>query len=217
VAVIGDRGAVTEHRGLVSTEKAAAELDVDRTTLFRWYQRGDVTPAVVTPSGHLRWDLNQLRAQLAANKEDRMPEPLRTPLHPTTDPEDVPVAAAIVTSHLGVLAGRRWDNRPPWTLIAGEVEPGESVAHAAEREVKEEAALEVRAGEYEIGRRIHPATQRLMIYVACAPTTGTDVYVGDPDELAEVRWLGLREVDELMPGMFAPVRQHLGRVLNPDS
>jgi len=45
------------------------------------------------------------------------------------------------------------------------------------------------------------------------PIEGTDVFVGDPVELAEVRWLSLAEVDEVMPGMFDPVHEHLGRVL----
>lgn len=195
---------------LVSTETAAAELSVDRTTLWRWYQRGYVTPAVVTPSGHLRWDLQHLRWQLSTRKEVQM-EP---DTHPATAPEHQPVVAAIVTSHLGVLAGRRNDGKPPWTFIAGEVEPGESIADAAIREVKEETGLDVRAGHHEIGRRVHPKTGRTMIYLACTPTHGTDVFVGDEDELAEVRWLNLAEVDELMQGVFEPVRAHLGRVIN---
>jgi hypothetical protein len=31
-------------------------------------------------------------------------------------------------------------------------------------------------------------------------------------ELAEVRWLSLLEADELMPGMFGPVREHLAQM-----
>lgn len=132
---------------------------------------------------------------------------------PATLPEHQPVVAAIVTSHLGALAGRRNDKTPPWTFIAGEIEPGESAADAAIREVKEETGLEVRAGTHEIGRRVHPATKRTMIYLACTPTHGTDVFVGDEAELAEVRWLNLREVDELLKGVYKPVREHLGRVI----
>lgn len=137
------------------------------------------------------------------------------PMPPSADtPEPRPVVAAIVTSHLGVLAGRRNDKTPPWTFIAGEIEPGESQIDAAIREVKEETGLEVAAGHHEIGRRVHPRTGRTMIYLACTPVRGTDVFVGDEDELAEVRWLKLREADELLPGMFEPVREHLGRVIS---
>ena len=62
-------------------------------------------------------------------------------------PEPQPVVAAIVTSRKGVLIARRNDGRPPWTFIAGEIEPGESPADAAVREVKEETGLRVTAGE----------------------------------------------------------------------
>ena len=123
-----------------------------------------------------------------------------------------PVVAAIVTSGLGVLAGRRNDGTPPWTFIAGEVEPGEQPEDAAVREVKEETGLEVQVGQ-EIGRRVHPKTSREMIYLAARPVRGTKVIVGDEVELAEVRWLSLAEADELLAGMYEPVREHLAREL----
>lgn len=131
---------------------------------------------------------------------------------------DVPgregVVAAIVTCERGVLVGRRHDGEPPWTFIAGKIEPGESPAAAAVREVEEETGLQVCADVRELGRRVHPATQRLMIYLACTPVCGTEVFVGAPNELTEVRWLTLRQADDLLPGMFKPVREHLGRVIS---
>ena len=142
------------------------------------------------------------RDRAAAGEEDRVTEP-------STSPEPGSVAAAIVTSARGVLVGRRNDGKPAWTFIAGKIEPGESPADAAVREVKEETGLRIRAGTV-IGRRFHPVTGRPMVYIAARPTHGTDVFVGDEDELAEVRWVSLAEADELMKGMiFAPVRRHL--------
>ena len=122
--------------------------------------------------------------------------------------------AAIVTSDRGVLVGRRNDGKPPWTFIAGEQDSvqDESPEDTAVREVKEETGLEVRAGQV-IGERDHPKTGRHMIYLAAVPVRGTDVFVGDEDELAEVRWVGLAEADELLPGMYEPVREHLAREL----
>lgn len=131
----------------------------------------------------------------------------------SSKPEHSPVVAAIVTSSRGVLVGRRNDGKPPWTFIAGEIEPGESQADAAVREVKEETGLLVEAGEHEIGRRVHPKTGRTMIYLPCTPTSKLDVFVGDEDELAEVRWIGLDEAEELLPGMFEPVLEHLRQQL----
>ncbi len=128
--------------------------------------------------------------------------------------EKQPVVAAIVTSDLGVLVGRRNDGKPPWTFIAGEQDAvkDENPADTVVREVKEETGLLVMAGAV-IGEREHPATHRQMINMAATPTQGTDVIVGDEDELAEVRWVSLAEADELLPGMFGPVREHLAREL----
>lgn len=183
--------------GLVSTGVAAAAIGVDPTTLQRWAHSGLVEPALRTAGGHFRWDLDRLRARLRELGEV---------------PERQPVVAAVVTSSLGVLVGRRNDGQPLWTFIAGEVEPGESPDDAAIREVKEETGLRVRLGG-EIGRREHPVTGRTMIYIAAGTEGGTDVFVGDRDELAEVRWVSLAEAVQLLPGMYEPVRGHLAQTL----
>jgi 8-oxo-dGTP pyrophosphatase MutT (NUDIX family) len=77
------------------------------------------------------------------------------------------------------------------------------------REVKEETGLEITAGDV-IGERVHPKTDRHMVYVAAKPTGKLEAVGGDPDELSEVRWASLAEADELLPGMFEPVKDHLG-------
>ena len=85
-------------------------------------------------------------------------------------------------------------------------------ADTAVREVKEETGLRIQAGAV-IGERVHPRTGRRMICLAATPTHGLDFIVGDEDELAEVRWVSLAEADELLPGMFGPVREYLEREL----
>jgi 8-oxo-dGTP diphosphatase len=123
------------------------------------------------------------------------------------------IVAAIVTSQEGVLLGRRRDGKPPWTFIAGAMEEGESPQDTAVRECREETGLVVLPGDV-LGVRDHPKTGRHMIYIACRPVNGTRVIVGDPEELAEVAWRKLPELDELMPyGVFEPVTEHLQRVL----
>jgi len=208
-----DAVAVTERNFLTTTEAARA-LDVNPTTLQRWVHKYGVRPSYVTGGGHFRWDLDDLRRQLE-QRHATLEGSTVTDSLPASTPEKQPVVAAIVTSHLGVLVGKRNDGRPPWTFIAGEIEPGESQVDAAIREVKEETGLRVRAGHQEIGRRVHPKTQRTMVYLACTPAEGTDVFVGDEDELAEVRWVSLAEVDELMgqKNVYGPVWEHLARVL----
>lgn len=49
---------------LVPTSVAAAAIGVARGTLARWWLEGTVTPALVTPGGHARWDVEDLREQL---------------------------------------------------------------------------------------------------------------------------------------------------------
>ncbi len=125
----------------------------------------------------------------------------------------LPIVAAIVTSHLGVLLARRNDGKPRWTFIAGEIESGEDPAAAAAREVREETGLRVSATGV-IGRRVHPDTGREMVYLTARPSHGTTAVVGDEEELAEARWVDLAQADELMDGtIFEPVHNYLEQAL----
>ena len=162
-------------------------------------------------TGRRRAEMEELRRKAEAAEEALRAERAR---NGHMEEPVQPVATAIVTSELGVLVGHRNDGKPPWTFIAGEVEPGESPEDAAIREVKEETGLRVEVGDV-IGERVHPKTGRTMIYLAATPTHGTDVFVGDEEELAEVRWVSLAEADELMKtyGMYEPVHEHLAAKL----
>ena len=55
---------VTEDDELVSTGIAAKQIGVHRGTLVRWWQRGLVTPDLVTPGGQARWDVAGLKHRL---------------------------------------------------------------------------------------------------------------------------------------------------------
>jgi 8-oxo-dGTP pyrophosphatase MutT (NUDIX family) len=191
----------------VTSREAALRLGIGLSTLQGWAARGIVRPAWRTPGGQARWDVADLRRQLGMppdTGDELMAEP--------TTPVRQPIAAAIVTSKLGVLIERRLDGRPLWTFPSGEVEPGESPADAAVREVKEECGLAVKVSHM-IGERNHPRTGRHMIYLAARSYQGTDVHNGDEAELAEVRWATFAEAERLMPDMFAPAHDHLARTL----
>jgi excisionase family DNA binding protein len=49
---------------LVTTAEATRLLGVSRSTVQRYVKAGLLRPAHVLPSGHLRWDLDDLRRQL---------------------------------------------------------------------------------------------------------------------------------------------------------
>lgn len=181
--------------GYVMTGEAAAAVGVSNVTLLRWAHEGKVTPALITAGGHYRWRIDDLRQQLRG-----------------LNPVSQPIVAAVVTSDRGVLIERRHDGRPLWTFPAGEAEPGESPTDTAIREAKEETGLHI-VISHKIGERQHPVTGRHMIYLAARPYQGTTVYVGDPAELAEVRWASLGQAGELLPGMYEPVREHLARTI----
>ena len=125
----------------------------------------------------------------------------------------VSVAGVVIDEKGRTLVIQRRDNGH-WEPPGGVLERDESIIEGLLREVKEETGLRIRAGGI-IGRRVHPATGRTMVYMAARPTHGTDVFVGDPEELAEVRWVTADEADELMGGkVYDPVRDHLRRTLD---
>ncbi len=53
-----------EDPALLTTAQAAQHLGVHRRTLARYAERGQLIPSLVLPSGHLRWNLEDLRRQL---------------------------------------------------------------------------------------------------------------------------------------------------------
>lgn len=173
---------------VIPEDRIEVPIEVQRDQTARW----PVPPAGTEPNVAATTD----------NEEEFVPEE-------SWRPEKPPVVAAIVTCSRGILISERRDGRPPWGFISGEVEPGESAYDAAIREVKEETGLLVMASEREIGRRVHPKTGRLMIYLACSPPGKTDIFVGDEDELLQVRWASLAEVEELLPGLYGQVHDYL--------
>jgi 8-oxo-dGTP diphosphatase len=124
------------------------------------------------------------------------------------------IAAAVVTHNGAVLLVRRRvpEGALSWQFPAGGVEPGESPAEAAVRETAEETGVVVSAAGI-LGERIHPATRRSMIYVACGVTSG-QATVADPEEIAEVAWSSLIGLRVLVPGgVYEPVQRYLETVL----
>jgi 8-oxo-dGTP pyrophosphatase MutT (NUDIX family) len=159
--------------------------------------------------------LAQLGERLGLSKAraaDIVRDTTRTSAPRPAEPEPA-VIAVIVTAPEGVLAVRRTDGNPLWTFPGGEIEPGETAAAAGRRGVKEETGLEIVPGRI-LGRRIHPQTGRQVIYLAARPArhaAARSVFVGDEAALEEVRWLSRAEVDDLMPGVYDPVRAYLDR------
>ncbi len=135
----------------------------------------------------------------------------------TTNPTDRPsIVAAIIVQYGKVLMVRRRvrEGTLSWQFPAGESESGETAEDTAIRETREETALDVAADKV-LGERVHPASGRHMVYVACHAADGT-ARVADEDELAEVAWCGLNELRANVPtGLFPAVDDYLTAELSP--
>ncbi|GAA4207500.1 NUDIX hydrolase [Actinocatenispora rupis] len=134
-----------------------------------------------------------------------------------TQPEEArpPIAAAIIVQDGQVLMVQRRvkEGSLSWQFPAGQVESGESGADAAVRETQEEVGLTVEAVQ-ELGQRVHPATKRTMVYVACRAVSGTARLVDD-DELVAVEWCDRPKLTEYVPyPFFGPVQEYLDAALS---
>ncbi|MGH3272762.1 MAG: NUDIX domain-containing protein [Streptosporangiaceae bacterium] len=131
----------------------------------------------------------------------------------TRQPEPPPAAAAVVTSRLGVLLGRRNDGSQPWTFIAGQVRPGESPADTAVRACKEQAGLDI-VPIRELGRQADWAAGITMVYLAARPAAD-DLRIDTEKqaELAEVAWVSLPDAEARLPGILDSVHAYLSRAL----
>jgi 8-oxo-dGTP diphosphatase len=127
------------------------------------------------------------------------------------------IAVAVVTSGSLVLLVRRRvsEGALSWQFPSGAIEPGESPMDAAERETLEEVGLEVAAIAV-LGERVHPITERHMVYVRCEAPEPTGARLVDSDELAELAWCDWAQVQQHIPsGIFEPVARRLRRVGRP--
>lgn len=129
-----------------------------------------------------------------------------TSLRPPPESGDVQICAGAVVRDAAnrLLLVRR--GRPPalgtWTLPGGRLEPGESPAEAAAREVREETGLEVEIGEL-------LATLPVLGYLVhdfAASVVGGSLQAGD--DAADVRWVTPAELAtiELSPGLLDALR-----------
>lgn len=126
------------------------------------------------------------------------------------------IAAAIIVNDGHVLLVRRriQEGTLSWQFPAGEIKQGEAPEEAAVREAREEVGLTLTATST-LGARVHPATGRTMIYVACNVLDGK-AFIADSEEIAEIAWSTLDQLPHYIPhGIYQPVQDYLDAALKP--
>ncbi len=126
---------------------------------------------------------------------------------PRTDPA---IIVSVVDSEDRILLGSQgvWeDNR--WSILAGFVEPGESLAAAVLREVFEESGVRVIEPEF-LGSQAWPFPYSLMVGFTARvdPAHEADELVPDGEEIEKLRWFSREDITRerqelLLPGKLS--------------
>lgn len=119
-------------------------------------------------------------------------------------PRTDPVVIMLVTHGNSVLLGRS----PGWpegtySLLAGFIEPGETIEAAVRREVREEAGVEVAEVSY-LASQPWPYPASLMI--GCRGRALGREIIPDPTEIEDALWLTREEMAAVFAGTHARVR-----------
>jgi len=123
-------------------------------------------------------------------------------------PRSDPVAIMLVTHGNSVLVGRaaQWP-AGMFSLLAGYIEPGETIEGAVRREVYEESGVRIGAVEY-LASQPWPFPSSLMI--GCkAEAISTEISI-DPNELEEALWITREDMAAAFAGQhprLTPARQ----------
>ncbi|ABV92397.1 NUDIX hydrolase [Dinoroseobacter shibae DFL 12 = DSM 16493] len=120
-------------------------------------------------------------------------------------PRTDPVVIMLITRGNKVLVGRSpgWPERM-YSLLAGFVEPGETLEGAVRREVYEEAGVRVGPVRY-IASQPWPYPASLMM--GCAGEAVSDAITVDPVEIEDARWMGREEMIDVFAGTHPEMRE----------
>jgi NAD+ diphosphatase len=126
--------------------------------------------------------------------------------YPRTDPA---VIVAIVDERDRILLGSQgsWEENR-WSILAGFVEPGESLEAAVIREMFEESGVEVEEPHY-LGSQSWPFPYSLMAGFA-ARTKSTELRP-DGEEIEKLRWFSREELAAEAPNLLLPNRISISR------
>ncbi|MEA9985903.1 MULTISPECIES: NAD(+) diphosphatase [Subtercola] len=133
-------------------------------------------------------------------------------IFPRTDPA---VIVGIVDQHDRILLGSNalWEaNR--YSLLAGFVEPGESLEAAAIREVFEESGVRILEPQY-LGSQPWPFPASLMcgFLARVDPATSGDALLPDGEEIMDVRWFSREDLADPEQSVLLPGSASIARAI----
>ncbi|MEE2525500.1 NAD(+) diphosphatase [Hyphobacterium sp. HN65] len=190
-AVDVDPDAEAEGADFTDTRTAAMQLPIEETgilaqarSLIEWRRKN----RFCSNCGTLTTELEAGRKRLCMS--------CGTEHFPRVDP----VAIMLVVKDDWCLLGRQ-SSWPPrmWSALAGFMEPGETIAQAAAREVWEEAGLQCDPASAElIADQPWPFASSLMLAVIIEAIT-VDIKV-DTHEIESARWFSREEIHDMLSG-----------------
>lgn len=189
---------------VITVMEAAERLGVHHSTIRRWIRAGRLRPYKLMGDTRRYVSTEEVKAL-------REPQLLRPP-KPSV------AACYIVQDGRLLMVRRRFaEGTLEWAGPSDNIHPGETPEQAAVRECQEELGIRVEVVR-RLGDRLHPATDRHLIYLACRLVSGEPVIV-DHEEIAAVEWADWETVQRrwatLKGGIFPAVREYLERALQP--
>lgn len=135
-----------------------------------------------------------------------------TELFPRTDPA---IIVSVIDHQDRILLGSQgvWEENR-WSILAGFVEPGESLTAAVRREMYEEAGVNVCEPKF-LGSQAWPFPYSLMIGFTAKihdDHQGSEL-IPDGDEIVKLRWFSRQEIESEANGLLLPGRMTISRML----
>lgn len=134
-----------------------------------------------------------------------------TELYPRTDPA---IICSVVDHHDRILLGSQgvWEENR-WSILAGFVEPGESLEAAVVREMHEESGLNVVNPIY-LGSQAWPFPYSLMVgFTAKLAADSSGELVPDGEEIEKLRWFSREDIEREAASLLLPGKLTISRAL----
>ncbi len=130
--------------------------------------------------------------------------------YPRTDPA---IIVAVIDAQDRILLGSQgvWEHNR-WSILAGFVEPGESLGAAVVRELFEESGLVVEDPQY-LGSQAWPFPYSLMLGFSARVSEASPAMVADGIEIEKLRWFSREELGAQAHEMLLPNRISIARAI----